>query len=441
MDETQKFMRLRVVFIVLMALLPFCGCSRTTPTEARAIAAAKRDDTAYTLPPEKLVKAERIARFYDTLHFAAAGWGILSLWLMLRLGIAARMRDVAARAGRNRWKQGGVFVLELLGLMTLLNLPLGALAHHASAGFGFSIQGWGGWAWDQVKGLLLFYALGTGLVMLLFFLARRFPERWWLWLWGAMALLVLGGVYLTPYVYDPLFNKFEPLSKANPALTAQLERVARHGGIDIPPERMFLMKASAKTTLMNAYVTGFAGSKRLVIWDTLVEKAKPDEIAMIAGHEMGHYVLGHVLRGTLLALVFLLLAFAVGFQVFRWLLGRYGAAWGIGSQTDWSALVVMLLVLHGMSFLAEPIENAFSRGMEHDADVFGQEAVHGIVRDPQATGQQMEQMLGEAYFAEPKPSQLVVWWTDSHPSTSFRAAFSRHYDPWAEGESPKFFRK
>jgi len=188
-------------------------------------------------------------------------------------------------------------------------------------------------------------------------------------------------------------------------------------------------------------VTGFGSSKRLVVWDTLLGKATQDEISLIAGHEMGHYVLGHIVRGVLESFAGILLAFFVGFHLFQFLLRRFGARWRIPSQQDWAAVVVMYLVMTVISFFAEPIGNAFSRSMEHDADVFGQEVVHGIVTDPQAAGQASFQLLGENEFVDPNESPLVEFWTDSHPSIAFRAAFSKHYDPWAPGEEPKYFKK
>ena len=93
------------------------------------------------------------------------------------------------------------------------------------------------------------------------------------------------------------------------------------------------------------------------------------------------------------------------------------------------------------SSLAEPIQNVISRGVEHDADVFGQEVVHGVVADPQATGQAAEQALGENNLSDPNPSPLMEFWFDSHPSTSFRAAFAKHYNPWTPGAQPKYFKK
>ena len=104
-------------------------------------------------------------------------------------------------------------------------------------------------------------------------------------------------MFAIPIVIDPLFNHFEPLAKQNPALVDQLERVVKRGGMDIPPSRMYVMDASAKSTGVNAYVTGFGASKRVVVWDNTLKLISPDEILFIYGHEQGHYVLNHIAKG------------------------------------------------------------------------------------------------------------------------------------------------
>jgi Zn-dependent protease with chaperone function len=162
---------------------------------------------------------------------------------------------------------------------------------------------------------------------------------------------------------------------------------------------------------------------------------------MIFAHEMGHYALGHVLLGTTMSCVALLPFFWLGYHGVRLLLARYGQAWGIGSQQDWGALVVLALVLSTVSALTEPFDNGISRAMEHDADIYGQEAVHGIVADPQAVGRQSFQVLGEDSLDDPTPHPVFEFWFDTHPTTRFRAAFAEAYDPWAAGQSPKYFAK
>ena len=240
---------------------------------------------------------------------------------------------------------------------------------------------------------------------------------------------VLFGVFISPVLVDPLFNKFEPLQKHNPALVEQLEKVVARSGVSLPPERMFFMQASQKVTSLNAYVTGFGPSKRLVLWDTTIASSTPDELSGIFGHELGHYALHHIVRGLLFTAALLLLAFSLGQKIAQRLLSRYGARWRIRSQNDWAFLAVLALVLNGLNFLS----------IEHAADVYGQEAVHGIVADPQTTAQRGFQRLGETSLDDPTPHPLVDFWTSSHPSTADRAAFAAAYNPWAKGQHPKYF--
>jgi STE24 endopeptidase len=188
-------------------------------------------------------------------------------------------------------------------------------------------------------------------------------------------------------------------------------------------------------------VTGFGASKRVVVWDTSVAKASPDEISFIFGHEMGHYVLNHIYKGIAFTAVVLLVLFWLGYHGVQWLLARYGKAWKISDQRDWGALVVLLLVLSVLSFLSDPITNGFSRRIEHEADVYGQEAIHGIVADPQGTAVRSFQTLGEASLDDPNPNRFVEFWTFNHPSVSSRAAFAAAYDPWAAGKTPRYFKK
>jgi STE24 endopeptidase len=414
---------------------------RETPAEAYAESLAERDTSTYTLPPDKLRKAIAVNHIDEILTIAGGAWTLLQLILILSLGVAARMRDAALRLGASRWVQGFALVFLLLLLTGLLDLPLAIYGHHTGLAYGLSVQGWSSWLGDKAKLFGLEWLIGGLLVMLMFWIIRRSPARWWFWFWIPTALVVIAGVFITPYVIDPLFNQFEPLAQSDPALVQQLEKVVARSGIAIPPERMFLMRASAKYTGLNAYVTGFGASKRIVVWDTTIAKATPDEIAFVFAHEMGHYALGHVVAGVVLTCVALLPFFWLGFHGVRLLLRRYGPAWRIPSQQDWGALVVLLLVLQSLTMLSEPIGNGVSRWIEHNADVYGQEAVHGIIADPQAVGLRSFQELGEDSLDDPTPHPLFDLWFGTHPPIRFRAAFAQAYDPWAPGAQPKYFAR
>jgi Zn-dependent protease with chaperone function len=437
----RRFILLGMAVLVVALGVMGLRLGRPTPTEAAAERVAAKDLTAYTLPAGKLEKAIVLERTRMRMTVVGTVWSLAELVLILWAGAVARLRDFAVSVAKNRWAQGSVFVLGFLLLIALLNLPLGIYGHTVALRYGLSVQGWASWLGDKAKLIGLEWLVGTLLVMLMFWIIRKSPTRWWFWFWIPAVVSVVAGVFVSPYVIDPIFNQFEPLSRSDPALVQQLERVVARGGMGIPPERMFLMKASAKSTELNAYVTGFGASKRVVVWDTSVAKSTPDEISFMFAHEMGHYALGHVVLGTAISCVGLLPFFWVGYHGVRWLLRKYGAAWGIPSQGDWGALVVLVLVLMTAATLTEPLDNAISRTMEHDADVYGQEAVHGIVADPQTLGRQMFQVLGEDSLDDPTPHPVFEWWFDSHPATEFRAAFAQAYDPWAAGKKPKYFAK
>jgi STE24 endopeptidase len=394
----------------------------------------------YSLSPADLAKSQHLGAIHVTMHFVEEAWGIVSLLLLLSLGIVAWMRDVAVKVSRNRWAQGYVFLLLYLVAGFLVSLPLDLYTQHLSLAYGLSVQSWGSWFGDQAKAFGLAWLIGGLLVMLLFWIIRKLPRGWWLVGWAAMVPIMLFGIFVAPYI-EPIFFHYEPLQKTNPALVAQLEQVVQKGHMNIPPERMFLMKASEKFTTLNADVEGFGHSKRVVVWDTTIQKMTTDEIVMVFGHESGHYVLNHIIRGIAIAIVIVLVTFFLGYLFVQWSIRRFGGRWGIPSQNDWAALAVLLLAFSLFSLVLEPIQNTLSRQDEHAADVYGQEAVHGLVADPQATAQAAFDVLGKASFADPNPSPLYEFWTGSHPAIGRRAAFAKAYNPWAAGFEPKYFKK
>lgn len=396
---------------------------------------------AYSLPPDKLAKAEALERQSNWLWVGGTVWEFASLGLVLGLGWAAGLGRIAGQFTKRAWVQGLIFVPLLVILLRVLNLPLSLFGHHLGLAYGLSVERWPAWCWDWTKGLMVSLVVMTLVLSLLFAIVRHAQRRWWLWFWLMSLPLLLGAVYAEPLIIDPLFNHFEPLSRTHPELVTRLEEVVARSGEHIAPDRMFLMKASEKVTGLNAYVTGFGASKRVVVWDTSLQKATPDEVLFIFGHELGHYVLGDVTRGLIYGALGLLVALWLASHVVTWLIARYGAAWGIASLADWGAVVVLMLVFAVFTFFSDPIANGISRRIEHRADVYGQEIVHGIVADPQETARHSFQTLGEESLDVPDPNRALVFWTYSHPTIADRAAFARDYDPWSPGHQPRFFSR
>ncbi len=448
MKGTCMLKRFVLLMICVVCPLLLNGCSRETPAERAANTYAAQELAAaplhgnlpdYSLPPDKLAKADHVSAMHVTMDLADEIWGVIQLVLLLWLGAIAWMQDRALRMGRNRWVQGYTFLLLFLVATTLLELPLDMYSHHLLVRYGLSVQSWASWFGDQGKTFLLTWIIGGLLLLLLFWVIRKLPRRWWLAFWVCTIPIVLFGIFVAPYI-EPIFNHYEPLQKTNPELVARLEQVVQKGHMNIPPERMFLMKASAKTTTLNADVEGFGHSKRVVVWDTSIAKATPEEILFIFGHESGHYVLNHIPSTLAFIFVLLFLLLYFGFHFVQWAIARFGSRWRISSQQDWGALAVLVLAFSLLSIVIAPVETTFSRSHEHAADVYGQEAIHGIVPDPQAAAKGAFDVLGEAALADPNPNRFVEFWMYDHPAIGRRAAFAKAYDPWASGMEPKYFK-
>lgn len=414
---------------------PASATANTPPESSQAPAAA------YTLPPDKLAEAIALTRLRTILSFGGTAWSLLVLLAVLWLRWPVRLRDWAERATPRRWLQGALFLAAAILFLTAISLPLDIYSQHIDRAYGLSVQSWAGWSGDQLKGLLLSLVVLVPILLLLFWIIRSSPQHWWIWFWLCTVPIIVFGAFISPIWIEPIFNHFSPLQTSDPQLVSRLEQLVHHAGLDIPPSRMFLMRASEKVTGLNAYVTGIGASKRIVVWDNTIEKLPPDEILFVVGHEMGHYVLNHVYIGLAFTLLVLLVLLGLAYRCVSWLIGRFRAQWQIRDTGDWASLAALLLVFTFFSFLFSPIANSFSRWEEHQADVYGQEAIHGLVANPRQTAQKAFVALGSVYLEAPNPNHFVEFWLYSHPSISRRATFARRYDPWLPGGHPRYFSK
>ena len=439
----------RLILLLTFFCAMFSGCARETTAEhsanqyaAQELAAAPLHSNIpdYSLSPSDLEKSQHLSKVGVTMHFVQEAWDLIALILLLSLGVMAWMRDKAAGISKNVWGQGYIFLLLYLIVDWLVDLPLDLYRQHLSLVYGLSVQSWGSWFGDEAKGLGMGWGFGGLIFLLLFWVIRKFPRRWWLVFWGCSIPIGFFILFVSPYI-EPAFNKYEPLQQSNPELVAQLEKVVQKNHMDIPPSRMFLMKASEKVTTMNADVEGFGASKRVVVWDNTIAKMKPEEILLVFGHESGHYVLHHIQTTVTLVYALLFVLLFLAYHFVQWAIARFGAQWRVPEQGDWAAFGVLLLAFSIGTLFTEPILNNFSRMNEHAADVFGQEAVHGLVADPQAAAQGAFVALGRIGFSDPNPNPLYEFWTYSHPGVGRRAAFAKVYDPWAPGMEPKYFKK
>ena len=399
-----------------------------------------KETQGYTLSPDKYHKAVAYSRSLYMLYFVSFAYGLFVLLLVLKLGVATRFRDFAEGLTDRRWVQAMVFVPLLILTIAVVRLPTSIYGHSLSLRYEQSVQGWGSWLWDWTKGEFIVVALSTPFVVILFAVIRKSPRRWWLYFWMVAYPILILIVFGSPWIIDPLFNKFEPLDARHPELVTAIEQVVGRAGLTIPRERMFLMQASLKTNQLNAYVTGLGASKRVVVWDTTIQKTTTPETLFVFGHEMGHYVLGHVRGGLIFFAILLFAVFFVGFHLLHWALDRWGRAWNIRGPEDWASLPLMLLLLSFTLFFCMPIVSGFTRTQEHNADVYGLEVIHGLVPNSADVAAHAFQVLGEVDLADPNPPAFIEFWLYSHPPLADRLVFARTYDPWSKGESPKYIK-
>ena len=418
-------------FPTLLALLFVVGLASAAGAQTDVV-------TSYTLPPETLARAEALYRTRVAMMIAGTVYSFAVMALLLWLRVAPRLRDVAERVSARRFVQALVFAPAFLLTLDVLSLPVTIYGQSLDLRYGLSVQSWPSWAWDWTKGELLGVGIGTLLVWGLYSVLRRFPTRWWFYGWLGLLPLLLLLMLVGPIYIAPLFDTFTPLESTQPALVPELEKVMARGGLAIERARMFEMAASDKVTTYNAYVTGIGASKRVVVWDNTSRDLTMPETMFVFGHEMGHYVLQHIWWSLGLAVVGLLVNLYLAHRLLRGVLARYGARWDVRGVSDWASLPVILVLMGLFSIASQPVGTAFSRYLEHQADIYGLEVTHGLSPDASQAAARAFQKLGEKALTYPTPHPLFVFWAFSHPPVHERVRFAVEYAPWARGERGRY---
>lgn len=427
----------------LLALILLAFASALAPRTALSAQSASPANSApavqgLQLSQEK--RAEAIAYRHKTywLYAGTTLYTALLLFLFLRLRVAPRLRNWAERLSSRRFVQLLLFSPPLILLFVVLLSPTDVYGQWISLKYGLSVQGWSSWLWDWTQGQIITAIVGTLFIGILFVALRRSPRRWWLYFWVATIPIVFFVVFLAPLVIDPLFNDFEPLEKSHPELVATIDKLLAHAGLPIPHDHIFLMKASEKSNVLNAYVTGFGASKRLVLWDTIIAAERGDVILHTLGHEMGHYRLHHEWLGFAVFIPVFLGLFYATYRILKGSLARWGLALEIRAPDDWAALPLLFLIIFAMTFLLTPVFNGFSRWQEHEADRYGLEVIHGITPNPGEVASEAFQLEGETNLSDPDPPEFIRVWLFDHPPTNDRIIFCRTYNPWSPDQKPKY---
>ena len=378
-------------------------------------------------PSETRRKAIEYSRARYRLYFATTAYGLSVLAAAIALRVGPALRDLVASELQSPWSQMLVYMPLLFAILALADLPAAARGHGLALRYDQSIQGWGSWLWDWTKSEAVGIAVGTLLGALLYAVMRASPEWWWLVFWLVSLPILVFLLFLQPLVIAPLFFRFRPLRESAPDLVDDMERIVERAGVIVPPDRMFEMSASDKLKSVNAYVTGLGRSKRVVVWDTTLAKMTKPQTLFIFGHELGHYVLGHIPRTLAIASAGLFGALFFGRRLLEWSIARHGEAWSVTGVADFASLPVILFLLSAAGFLATPLFSAYSRRLEHAADVYGLDITRGILEAPGATAAEAFRRLAEIDLADPAPPAFIRFWLYGHPPIAERIAFAECY--------------
>jgi len=408
------------------------------PTPIAQNAPQLRPVTAYTLNAQQMQKAESLYRTRVVMLIGSTILDLLILFFCLRLKIAPHIDGWLAQRLRWRWLQALAYFSAIILLLALLSEPVDIYAQHLQRAYGLSVQSWGSWARDWAVSTSISTVICALILWGLYALIRRAPKRWPVWAWLCSLPVTFIVVFASPVLIEPLFNQYQPLAQDHPQLLAKIDEVMHRGGVAIPHERIFEMKASDKVTTYNAYVTGLGATKRVVVWDNTAKELTNEETQFIFGHEMGHYVLRHIYKGLLFSCLIILFACCVGGWMARAMIARWGSGWGVASLNEWGSLPALLLAASLLNIVLTPVGSAFSRYQEHEADRYGLEVTHALVGDAGEVASSAFEKLGEKGFSYPTPNRFYVWYAYDHPPLGDRIEFCRSYHPWTSGEATKY---
>jgi STE24 endopeptidase len=374
-------MRKRLVLLLITACFTVTLAAPTAGQTRAPIRSAGIQESVLPLDPGAATRAwlatvPRDQREKSDAYFEGGYWLILWNFLLIAaisiflLGsrISARLRDFSERITGFKTLQVACYALPYLAIVYVLSFPLNLyenfLREHQ---YGFATQSFFSWFREQLIGLGVAIVAGAILLIVLYAAFRGAPRTWWIW--GTVVAIIFSFVlvFIAPVFIEPLFNTYEPLTKAE--IRDPILAMARAN--QIPVRRVFEVDASRQTTRVSANVSGVLGTTRIALNDNLLKQCTLPEIRAVMAHEMGHYVLNHGAKLLTYFGIFILIGFALTRTAFDAAVRRWGDKWGVRGVADPAGLPLLVLIFSALVFLATPFVNTVGRVTEREADAFG----------------------------------------------------------------------
>ncbi|WP_353856591.1 M48 family metallopeptidase [Bacillus sp. Bos-x628] len=354
----------------------------------------------------ELEVSEDFSRIRNFLYFITIPLDWYVFFLLLITGLSRKMADWSFVAARFQFLGQLVYVFLLSLLTMLISLPIKWIGYQLSLHYGISAQSTASWLKDQTLDFWIQYPLLVLCTVVFFWLIQKKRKLWWLYAWCLTVPVTLFLFFIQPVVIDPLYNEFYPLK--DQALETKILTLAEKA--HIPADHVYEVNMSKKTNTMNAYVTGIGENKRIVLWDTTLQKLKDREILFIMAHEMGHYVMKHVYIGLAGYFMLSLVGFFAIDRIYFYLYKRGQTSFHLKVSHDIAALPLLLVIVSMLSFVASPFTNAVSRYQEQAADQY---AVN-LTKDGEA-GVTSFQKLAKSGLTQVNPPLLVKIFRYDHP--------------------------
>lgn len=358
-----------------------------------------------SLGPEALQKA---ANYTTGTHWLMLG-GLLVTALVTWIIVRSRLLDrLSTRMQNSGWGlRAWAICTSFFFLSALISLPWGIYEEWGfERSYGRTNQPLGDFLAQDAIGILLSSVLGGLFFLGVYALIRRTGKSWWLWSGGLTAFAAAATILLSPVLIEPMFNEYKPVPEG-PVRTALLEMADE---ANIPHDRVLMFDGSRQSNNFTANVSGVFGSARIAISDVAMKQASLDEVKAVTGHEIGHYVLGHVWR-----IVFLFAGLAmVGFFLADRMFGRVASLFGSQAQvSDPEGLPILLFIVSVLGLLAQPVLNSVTRIGESEADAYSLRTVN--LPDALAGA-----LVKTAEYRYPRPSAFEEIAFYSHPSVERR---------------------
>ena len=329
----------------------------------------------------------------------------LIAWLIVRSGILDR---IGAKLGAHRLNLKAFVIAAAYFLVAnLFSLPWTLYQEWwRELGYGRTSQPIGDFLGQSALSVAIFAVLIGLFFVGVYALMRRAGRFWWVWSGGLTAVALSIFLLAGPVFIEPLFNDYQPVPAGE--VREALVVMAKQAGV--PEDRLFVYDGSRQSNNFTANVSGLAGSARIAISDIAFKGASLDEVKAVTGHEIGHYVLGHVWRTVILLSVVAVLFFFVADRTFPWFARAFGSSASIGDPTGLPVLVFMVSLF---LLLAQPLVNGTIRTGENEADQYSLETVN--LPDALASA-----LVKTAEYRYPRPSRLQEMLFYTHPSVERR---------------------